>query len=83
MTKEQLNELLKYSNPKELYIVAWNNLLKKLFCPFRVVVLANIGELIEGDVVEVEEVKITTDLKTVYLIQGKYYFYHHFDILID
>lgn len=83
MNKNQLQELLKYSSPKELYIVAWNNLLKKLFCPFRVAVLGDIGDLKQGEIVEVEEVKITPDLKTVYLIKGKYYYYFHFDILID
>ena len=83
MNKRQLQELLKYCNPKELYIVAWNNLLKRLFCPFKVQVLNDIGELKQGEIVMVEEIKITTELKTVYLIKGSYYYYHHFDILID
>ena len=81
MNDKQLAELLKYSNPKELYIVTWNNLLKLLFCPFKVVVNQNIGELKRNQAVWVEEVKITNDLKTVYVIKGKPYYYYHFDII--
>ncbi|MDH7912082.1 hypothetical protein [Winogradskyella sp. SYSU M77433] len=81
MNDKQLAEFLKYCNPKELYIVTWNNLLKILFCPFKVVVNYNIGTLKSNEVVWVEEVKITNDLKTVYIIKGMPYYYYHFDIL--
>ncbi|TWO31540.1 hypothetical protein E1J38_013360 [Seonamhaeicola sediminis] len=63
--------------------MTWNNLLKQLFCPFRVAVIHDIGELKTGEIVLVEEVKVTMELKTVYLIKGKFYHYHHFNILID
>jgi hypothetical protein len=81
MNKKQLVELLKYSDPKTLYIVTWNNLLKILFCPFKVRAIIGIGDLKQGEIVWVEEVKITYDLKTVYVIKGKPYYYSHFDIL--
>ena len=83
MNDKQLAELLKYSSPKELYIVTWNNLLKLLFCPFKVVVKHRIGDLKLNQMVWVEEVKITNDLKTVYVIKGKPYYYFHFDIIND
>ena len=82
-SEKEWAELLKYSSPKELYIITWNNLLKKLFCPFNVIVLNDIGDLIEEEVVQVDEVKITFELKTVYLIKGRYYFYHYFDIIYE
>lgn len=83
MDEKQLADLLKYSSPKQLYIVTWNNLLKLLFCPFKVLVLNDIGALKKGQVVWVEEVKITQEIKTVYMVKGKAYYYHHFDILDD
>ena len=83
MNKKRLQEILKYSNPKELYIVTWNNLLKQLFTPFRVVALQDVGELKKNEVYEVEGVMVTMELKTVYLINGSYFYYYHFDILID
>jgi len=81
MTDKELAEILKYSSPKTLYIVTWNNILKLLFCPFRVKVLKNIGDLTIGEVVFVDEIKVDTNLKTVYMIRGKAYYYHSFEII--
>jgi len=81
MTEKDLADLLKYSNSKELFIVTYNNLLKLLFCPFRVSVMHHVGSLEKGQKVWVDEVKVTSDLKTVYIIKGKAYFHYHFDIL--
>ena len=82
MTKKDLAELLKYSSPKEIYVITWNNILKRLFCPFRVIVLQDIGTLKRGHTVLVQEVKVTFELKTVYIINNQAYFYYHFDILV-
>jgi len=81
MNNKDLADLLKYSNPKELWIVTWNNLLKILICPFKVIVLNDIGTLKKGQLVWVDEVKLTRELKTVYMINGKGYYYSHFNIL--
>ncbi|MCW5518490.1 hypothetical protein J1N09_01475 [Aureitalea sp. L0-47] len=83
MDNRDLAEQLKYSSSKWLYIVAWNNLLKQLFCPFPAAVLSDIGPLHKGQIVLVEEVKVTAKLLTVFIVQGSAYYYYHFDILID
>jgi len=83
MNDKELAELLKYSSSKELYVVTWNNILKLLFCPFKVRVNRNIGMLRKGQKVMVEEVKVTQELQTVYIINNVAYFYYHFDILIE
>ncbi|MFD0762723.1 hypothetical protein ACFQZW_11580 [Lutibacter aestuarii] len=83
MDDKQLADLLKYCSPKQLYIVTWNNILKLLFCPFKVLVLTDIGTLKKGQIVWVEEVKITQELKTVYIIKGQGYYYNYFDIKVD
>ena len=80
MTKKELVELLKYSSPKEIYVITWNNILKRLFCPFRVKVLQDIGALKKGQTVLVQEVKVTLELKTVYIINNEAYYYFHFTI---
>ena len=82
MTKKELAELLKYSSPKELWVITWNNILKRLFCPFRVKVLQDIGALKRGQIVLVNEVKVTLELKTVFMINGQAYYYYHFDIIV-
>ena len=83
MNKEDLAEQLKHSSSEWIYIVTWNNILKQLFTPFKVAVLRPVGQLSKGQVVWVDQVKVTIDLKTVFVIDGRAYFYFHFDILID
>ncbi|MFD2891709.1 hypothetical protein ACFS5J_06760 [Flavobacterium chuncheonense] len=82
MNKKELAETLKYASPRVIYVVTWNNLLKKLFCPFQVKVIHDIGALRIGDIVFVEAVKVNLELKTVYIIQGKAYYYYHFEIIV-
>ena len=83
MNKQDLTVLLQYSSPKWLYVVTWNNVLKQLIVPFRVIVLDSIGCLIRGQIVYVEEVKITLNLTTVFIVEGSAFYYYHFNILID
>lgn len=82
MTKKELAELLKYSSPKELWVITWNNILKRIFCPFKVKVLQDVGLLKRGHIVLVSEVKVTLELKTVYVIDKEAYYYYHFEILV-
>lgn len=83
MDKNELVEQLKYSSSEWLYVVTWNNLLKQLFCPFKVKVLRSVGVLVEGQVVWVQAVKVTMCLKTVLIIDGSAFYYYYFDIIID
>lgn len=83
MDKKDLVEQLKYSSSEYLFVVTWNNLLKQLFCPFRVTVLKSVGSLRLGQIVSVEAVKVTMELKTVFVIDGSAYYYYYFDVLID
>ena len=82
MTKKELAELLKYSSPREIYVITWNNILKRLFCPFNVTVLQDIGTLKKGQIVLVQEIKVTLELKTVFIINNEAFYYYHFDILV-
>lgn len=81
MNDHELAEILRYSSPTTMYIVTWNNLLQTLFCPFQVLVKYKVGNLSEGERVWVEEVKVTIKIKTVFIIKGSAYYYHHFEIL--
>ncbi|MNT61469.1 hypothetical protein D3C72_1991180 [compost metagenome] len=82
MTKKVLAEQLKYSLPNELWVITWNNILKRLFCPFEVKVLQDIGTLKKGQIVLVDEVKVTIELKTVYIIDNDAYYYFYFEIIV-
>lgn len=78
-----IGELLKFSTPESLLVITWNNILKQLFCPFKAKAINNIGHLKKGQIVWVEKVKVTKDLKTVFIVDGKAYYYFHLDIIID
>ncbi len=80
MTKNELAQLLKYSSPREIYVITHYNVLIRLFCPFRVKVLQDIGSLKNGQIVLVDEIKVTLELKTVYIIDNDAYYYYHFSI---
>lgn len=82
MTKKQLSEILKYSSPNELYVITHYNVLKRLFCPIKVQILQDIGILKRGQIVFVDEIKVTIELKTVFIIDNEAYYYYHFDIMM-
>jgi hypothetical protein len=81
MTDDEIAEVLKHCSPNSILIVNENNKLQELNCPFKVLVLTNIGKLKQYEIVKVEEVKVTRQLITVFLIKGNHYFYFHFEIL--
>jgi hypothetical protein len=80
MTKNELADLLKYSNPREIYVITHFGVLIRLFCPIKVQVLQNIGTLKKNQIVFVDEIKVTLELKTVYIINNAAYYYFHFSI---
>ena len=82
MTKKEFAEVLKYTSPNIIYVITWNNVLKKVFCPFKVMALGDIGDLKKGDVVLVEAVKVDLNLKTIFIIDNQAYYYHNFYIII-
>jgi len=83
MDKNELAEQLKYSSSEWLYVVTWNNILKKIVCPFTVLVMTDIGPLKKGQIVWVQQVKVTMDLKTVYKINSQFFYYNHFNIILE
>jgi len=82
MNQKDLVELLKYSSPYSILVVTYKNELVELFCPFTVKIKQDIGELLKGDNVSVSLVKLSTNLKTVFVIEDKAYYYFYFEILI-
>jgi hypothetical protein len=83
MNKKQLAEILKYSDPKRLYVVDWKNSIVMLICPFLAIVKDDIGELKARQIIEVDEVKVTMELITVFVVKNRAYFYYHFEIVLD
>lgn len=83
MNKQDLAWQLKYSSSEWIFIVTHNNILKQLFTPFKVAVLKPVGRLTKGEIVWVQQVKVTMELRTVFVIDESAYYFYYFDILID
>ena len=81
MSKDQLNdEISRYCSPDSLLVVDRNGELIRIHCPFRVKVIRSVGDFREGQVVSVMAVKMSPDMKMVYVIDGKAYYHHYFSI---
>lgn len=76
-------ELLKYSNPKELYVVDWRGSLLLLVCPIQALVKDDVGLLRKQELVYIDEVKVTLELVTVFIVKQKAYYYYHFEIVLE
>ena len=74
-------ELFDYCSPKSILVVTWYGKLKTLYCPFYVKVEVDIGKLKKGQYAKVDWVKLATNGKTVFGINGEAYQYFYFDII--
>ena len=81
MNDNEIADILRYSKPNELYFVGLDNILNLILCPFKVMVLHEIGFLKYGQILYVTEIKVTRNIRTVYMIDNTAYFYYYFDIL--
>lgn len=73
---------MKYCSPYSILVIGIAGQLIRLYCPFTVIVEYPVGYLIKGDVYLVDAVKVTFELKDVYIIEGKAYYIIHFRIII-
>ena len=81
-SKDYIAELMKYCDPFSLLVIGKAGQLIRIYCPFHVLVVYPVGALEKGDVVMVEAVKVTIELKDVYIVQGRAYYIIHFRLLI-
>jgi hypothetical protein len=81
-SKEYISELMKYCDPYSLLVIGIEGQLIRLYCPFSVIVVYSVGYLEKGDVYLVDAVKVTLELKDVFIIEGKAYYIIHFKVII-
>jgi hypothetical protein len=54
-----------------------------LRCPIKALVKDDIGHLKAREVVFIDEIKVTMELITVFVVKKEAYFYYHFEILLE
>ena len=82
MKNRELAELLKYSSSSSILVVTYNNKLIELFCPFHVLGKYKINLIKKNTLYTVSRIKLSSNLKIVFVINDKPYHYYHFDILL-
>jgi len=83
MSKEEyLKELLKWVSSDSLLIIDKTGRLRRLYCPFKAICLVDFPDISKGDKVSVDSIKLTVEVKEVYVIRGVHYYIIYFKILM-
>ncbi len=82
MRNKPLSEVFKYSSPRSILVVTYGDELLELFCPFQVLSNIEHTSIKKGKVYSVTEVKLSIELKIVFVIKGLNFSYSHFDIIV-
>jgi len=77
-----LEEISKFCDPLSILVLDENARLIRIYCPFPVAVLQSVGNLDKGDIVYVQAVKLTLELRDVFIINGRAYYLFYFRILM-
>jgi len=81
MCNKELIELLKSCSPNIIYVVNDENRIIKLQTLIKLLVLFDIGDFRKNQIVTCTELKITTNARFVFYIDGKNYHTNYFDII--
>jgi len=79
--RQYILELFKIVSPTSILVVDKNGKVKRLHCPFKVLAIVDVPpEIVKGQFYMVDFVKMTLDLKEVFVIRGKGYYISYFRI---
>ncbi len=79
--RQYILELFKIVSPTSILVVDKNGKVKRLHCPFRVLSIVDIPpDISTGKFYMVDYVKMTLELKEVFVIGGKGYYISYFRI---
>ena len=84
MSKEEyLKELLNWISSDNMLVIDKKGLLRRIYCPFQVICLVTFPEIKQGDQVSVDAIKLTIEVKEVYIIRGTPYYIIYFKIILE
>jgi len=79
--KKYIEELFKHCSTESILVLNQTGSLERLFCPFEVVVIQDVGDLYAGLKCLVSAVKMDLTLVDVYIIKDKAYYCFNFKVL--
>ena len=84
MSKEEfLQELLKWVNSDSILVIDKKGLLRRIYCPFKAICLVDFPDITKGEKVAVDAVKLTVEIKEVFVIRGVAYYIIYFKIILE
>lgn len=84
MSKEEyLKELLKWVSSDSMLVIDKSGILRRIYCPFKAVCLVTFPDIKQGEKVSVDAVKLTVEVKEVFIIKGTAYYIIYFNILLE
>jgi len=81
--REYIRELFRMVSTESILVIDHQGKLRRIYCPFRAIVVIPVGVHDKGMVVLVEAIKMTEDLRDVFIVEGKAYYLVHFNIMLD
>jgi hypothetical protein len=79
--RKYIEEVFKYCKTDSILVIQKSGQLQRLYCPFEVVVIQDVGELYKGLICLVNAVKLDISLIDVYIIRDKAYYFFNFRVL--
>ena len=67
---------------KSVLVITSSGELSRIYCPFPVILIIKVEDLVVGDVYLVDAVKVSPSLDDVYIISGKAYLVRYYKIFI-
>lgn len=84
MSKEEyIKEILKWVSSDSLLVIDKLGVLRRIYCPFKAICLVTFPDIHQGEKVSVDAVKLTVEVKEVFIIRGTAYFIIYFSILLE
>jgi hypothetical protein len=81
--EKYLRELLNWVSSDSILVIDKSGKLARLYVPFWVVSLVDFPDISKGQVVPVDAIKLTIEVKEVYLIKGTAYYIIYFKIIME
>jgi hypothetical protein len=84
MNKEEyLKELLNWVSSDSILVLDKKGALRRIYCPFKAICLVTFPEIKQGEKVSVDAIKLTVEIKEVFIIKGTAYYILYFKIILD
>jgi hypothetical protein len=84
MSKEEiLKELLKWVSSDSLLVIDKKGALRRIYCPFKAICLVTFTDIKQGEKVSVDAIKLTVEIREVFIIKGTAYYILYFKIILE